>query len=629
MCGIAGFIEFSTDRSADTVRRMVASLHHRGPDDSGTSISRFDDAVIGLGQARLSIIDLSNGGHQPMVYQHLSIVFNGEIYNYKEIREALVQAGHKFISESDTEVILHAYDEWGRQSVTRFIGMFAFVILDSARRELVCCRDRAGVKPFYYYHNNGVFLFASELKAFHQHPLFEKEIDSQSVNLYLNYGYVPSPYSIFRHTHKLDTGHWLIFSLKDRTIQLEKYWDVFSLYKKPKASLSYDEATTELESLLQSAFEYRMVADVPVGIFLSGGYDSTAVAALLSKDRTDRLKTFTIGFDEGNNEAPFAEATATFLGTDHTSYYCNTREAQEIIPSIPFYCDEPFADSSIIPTMLVSKIAREQVTVALSADAGDEIFAGYDDYRSLSMKLQMLNSIPGFAKPPSKALMSLVKKYIPSKNIALQHKIDGLSKALNTDRQQQAIDLFRRMRSLPARYEAQLLIDTSNGYHTGYDFKAEGFTSEIEIAMAADYNMYLQNDILTKVDRATMSVSLEGREPFLDHRIVEFAASLPLGYKFDGAISKRILKEIVHKHVPFSMMDRPKAGFSLPIYQWLRKDLSYLIEEYFNEEEIRQQGIFKPLFVRTIVRQFMEGQLHYQPLIWKLLMFQMWHKKWM
>jgi asparagine synthase (glutamine-hydrolysing) len=629
MCGIAGYIDFKEKSTKKDLVNMVKSLHHRGPDDSGCTIQRVDAAAVGLGQARLSIIDLSNGGHQPMLYRHLSIVFNGEIYNYKEVRKTLVEAGHEFTSESDTEVILHAYAEWGRQSVSRFIGMFAFVILDSANKELVCCRDRAGVKPFYYYHHNGVFLFASELKAFHQHPLFKKEIDSDSVSLYLNYGYIPSPYCIFRHVHKLEPGHWLIFSLTNKTIQLEKYWDVFSLYKKPKTSLSYDEATVELESLLQSAFEYRMVADVPVGVFLSGGYDSTAVAALLSKDRTDKLKTFTIGFADGNNEAPFAEATAAFLGTDHTSYYCTTKEAQEIIPDIPYYCDEPFADSSIIPTMLVSKIARESVTVALSADAGDEIFAGYDDYRSLSTKLQILDRVPNFAKPSSKRLLSFVQKYISTSNITLHHKIDGLSKSLSGDKQQQAMDLFRRMRSVPTRYEEELLIDTSNGYSTSYDFKPEGFSSEIEIAMAADYNMYLQNDILTKVDRATMSVSLEGREPFLDHRIVEFAASLPFDYKFDGITSKKILKEIVHKYVPLSMMDRPKAGFSLPIYQWLKNDLDYLIEEYLNEDEISRQGVFKPLAVRMLVNQFMSGKLHYQPIIWKLLMFQMWYKRWM
>lgn len=629
MCGITGFIDFQKNASKEVLGRMVDTLKHRGPDDSGLELYRSECATIGLGQTRLSIIDLSPGGRQPMEFQNLAIVYNGEIYNYREIKKELKAKGHQFKSASDTEVILHAFSEWGPGCVERFIGMFAFVIYDSSLNKMYAFRDRAGVKPFYYYQKNGLFLFGSEMKAFHQHPSFEKEIDLSALRSYFDFGYIPAPYSIFLDVKKLEPGSYLEVHLQDNRTKIVEYWRAADYYKMPKFNIGYQEAKKELHSLLESSFRYRMVADVPVGVFLSGGYDSTAVAAILQSGMSQKLKTFTIGFEEGNNEAPFAKQTAGFLGTDHHELICTADEAQDIIPSLPYYYDEPFADSSAIPTMLVSRFAREHVTVALSADAGDELFAGYRSYPDLINKLKWMNLIPGTLKRPSATVFSGLASMTPDYKPALKHKLDGLSSALNRDRYKEAAELFRKANCLPGSYMGNMFSHIPDEYPTKFNLDTNGFHHETEIAMAVDYLSYLQNDILTKVDRATMSVSLEGRDPLVDHRLLEISARLPFDFKYDGRSTKRILKDIVHEYVPKEMMDRPKSGFSLPIYSWLRGDLSWMIDEYLNERELSGSGLFNVPFLLKQVELYKEDKLHYSPLIWKLLMFQMWYKKWM
>ncbi|MFN3952778.1 MAG: asparagine synthase (glutamine-hydrolyzing) [Thermaurantimonas sp.] len=629
MCGIAGFVTEKLPNQEKVLEKMIGTLSHRGPDDKGAELFIHNGCTIALGQVRLSIIDLSEAGHQPMHFGPYSIVFNGEIYNYVEIRTKLQKLGHSFVSQSDTEVILHAYDEWGQACVEYMIGMFAFVIYDRRSDMLWACRDRAGVKPFYYYFFEGTFVFASELKAFHSFPLFKKEIDTAALALYFHYGYIPAPHSIFSHTYKLMPGHSLIYSIDNKTCQVKPYWQVTDFYRMPKLSIDYSEAKQAVKDILLSACSYRMVADVPVGVFLSGGYDSTAVTAILQHNRAERLKTFTIGFREGNNEAPYARATADYLGTDHTEYLCTSKEAQEIIPTLPYYYDEPFADSSAIPTMLVSRIARQSVTVALSADAGDEVFAGYDSYSSLHKKLQLLDLIPNGLKIPVSNLAKGFEKWVPTRYPAFKHKLFGVAEAMHPDTFTQAAVLFRLMNSLPNSYFSRLFTDRVTPHATPSEMDVVGFHDPIDIALAIDYQMYLQNDILTKVDRATMSVSLEGREPLLDHRIIEFVARLPLSFKFDGKTQKKILKDIVHEYVPKSMMDRPKAGFSLPIYSWLKGDLRYLIDEFLCEDSLKESGLFRVDFLKKQVDLFVSDQLHYKPFIWKLLMFQMWYKKWM
>ena len=629
MCAISGFIDFTKISTLETLKNMISSITHRGPDDMGVELMQNETSAIGLAQARLSIIDLTQGGRQPMHYKHWYIVFNGEIYNYKEIKVELLQLGHLFKTESDTEVILHAYEEWGVDSVHRFIGMFVYLIYDEQKQSISITRDRAGVKPLYYYWQEDLFLFSSELKAFHKHPKFIKKIDQRSLGGYFNRGHIEAPNTIFENTKKLLPGHHLKLNLKKKNLKTDLYWKVENFYSKPKLQISYEDAKTELHSLLQSACNYRMVADVPVGVFLSGGYDSTAVTAIIQSNQKEKLKTFTLGFEDKNSEIPFAKKTATYLGTEHTEYVCTAKEAKEIISTLAFVYDEPFADISAIPTILVSQLARNQVKVALSADGGDEVFAGYTSYLILKNHLVTLNKIPYILKPSVKNIGGFFNHLIPSSAPVLKHKMNGFLRSIQKNNLQESAELFHYMNSFPEDFQQKLFSTKTNLYTSCYEINTTGFHHPIDVALAIDYKGYLQNEILTKVDRATMSVGLEGREPLLDHRLIEFAAQLPVEYKWDGKIQKRILKDIVHQYIPKEMMNRPKTGFDLPIYPWLRGDLAYLIDEYLSPEALNQSGLFNVTWVIEQVNLFKSNKLHYQPFIWKLLMFQMWYEKWM
>lgn len=629
MCGIAGYLDFKKQTSEDIIHKMVQTLHHRGPDDNGAEHHDSSSALIGMGMARLSIIDLTLSGHQPMHHKMFSVIYNGEIYNYKEIRVKLEKLGHHFRSNSDTEVILHAYEYWGTEFVHQFIGMFVIAIYDREKQQFLIFRDRAGVKPIYYYWSKGLFLFASELKSFYVHPDFVKSICKNALALFFDLGYIPAPHTIFDNTYKIEAGKFLVIDLKVKKLSIYTYWDLNTHYRKAKFEFCYEEAKERLNDLLISAYNYRMVADVPVGIFLSGGYDSTSVAAILQMNRTEKLKTFTIGFEQGNNEAPYARSIARFLGTQHTELVCTTKEAQEIIPELPYNFDEPFADSSAIPTILVSRLARKQVTVSLSADAGDEVFAGYLDYVMLIKAMKQLNYVPSTLKSVSGLLLHILSGIVCESSPALKHKLHSIAHAINANRFIQAKELFRYSKSLPEFYAESLFLENSKKLPTKFDFNFSGYANEIETILAIDYQMYLQDDILTKVDRATMSVSLEGREPLLDHRIIEFAAQLPVDYKLSSTTGKHILKDIVHKYVPKELLDRPKAGFSLPIYYWLRDDLIYLVDEFLCEKAIAESGFLNAKFVAKLVGLFKMNKLYYKTIIWKLLMFQMWYFRWM
>ncbi len=633
MCGISGFADFSKKTDLSTLEKMNRMLAHRGPDGEGYGMYNTNTATIGLGHRRLSIIDLTEGGSQPQTFQSLHITFNGEIYNYAEIKTELEQKGHQFHSHSDTEVILHAYAEWGNAALQKFIGMFAFVIYDEATQKLFACRDRAGIKPFFYYWKDGLFLFGSELKAMVQHPGFIKEINIDAAAAFMQYGYVPTPHCIYYNAFKLKPGHFLEMNVADRTIHTEQYWNVYDAYNKPPLKISLPEAITETEKILTSAFQYRMVSDVPVGVFLSGGYDSGCVTALLQANNTEKIKTFTIGVpDAGLNEAPFAKIIAAHLGTDHTEYYCTQKEALEIVPQLPFFYDEPFADSSAIPTTLVSKIARQKVTVALSADAGDEIFAGYNRYDYVMKYGRKLKKVPGFMRKSAAAIMNRVpadaipflsNQYLfhsryekirtVLKNPSEQNILKNITQLLNSDT---IALLFKKPVSvLPSAFDSKEL--TKENY------------SILNYMLAIDYQTYLLDDILQKIDRAGMSVSLEGREPFLDHRVIEWAAQLPMEYKYNKGNKKFIIKEIVHKYIPKAMMDRPKMGFGIPIATWLGKDLKPFVDRYFDEAFIIKQNIFNNDEVQRVKQSFYKGQKERAEKIWYLLMFQMWYDKWM
>jgi len=633
MCGIAGFIDFHKKSTTSNIQSMIEPLNHRGPDGEGVSLFKSKNAIIGFGHKRLSIIDLSQAGKQPMALNHLHITYNGEIYNYQEIKNELLELGHHFNGESDTEMILHAYTEWGIKAVERFIGMFAIALFDEKKQEVVFIRDRAGVKPLFYYQKNDLILFSSELKSFHEHPEFEKKLDLNAVAAYMQYGNVPTPHCIFKNCGKIKPGHYLKINLENKSQQEIQYWNVYDFYNQPKLNLSFPEAKIQTKELLKSAFNYRMVADVPVGVFLSGGYDSTTVSSLIQAESTARLKTFTIGVpDIGLNEAPYARDIAKHLDTDHTEINCTEQEAIEMIKDLPFFYDEPFADSSAIPTTLVSKAARKDVTVALSADGGDEIFGGYNRYDFMHRYGKTLNSIP---KAVRKILVGAMGNISSEKIPVLKDKYNfhnryeklktvlndpsekeimlSLSQQFN-DEQMKSV-MKSEFTSLPTMFQSKEML--------------EDFKSPLSYMMAIDFQTYMLDDILQKVDRATMTNSLEGREPMLDHRILEFAAQLPDEYKYQNGIKKRILREITHDYIPKELLDRPKMGFAIPIAKWLKNELRDHVEEYLNEDRIEKQGIFNWGFITKLKMDFYKGRKEYDSKLWYFLMFQMWYERWM
>jgi asparagine synthase (glutamine-hydrolysing) len=624
MCGIAGFIDFGKNDGLEVLQKMSSCIVHRGPDDSGHEVFNTPFANIGLGFRRLSIIELTALGHQPMRFEEagLTIIFNGEVYNYLEIRKELEQLGYSFKSHSDTEVILKSYAQWGTNCVDRFIGMFAIAIYDANNKKVVLFRDRAGVKPVFYYKGNNLLLFGSELKVFHAHPGFKKQIDYSALSLYFQRGYISAPHTIFQNAFKLLPGHYLEVDLTTQKIEEHKYWDVVDCYNQPKLDITFGEAKLETEKLMLSAFQYRMIADVPVGVFLSGGYDSTAVAALLQKNSTQKIKTFTIGFDDEKfNEAHHAKNVADYLGTEHYEYTCTYKDALDIVEQLPNIYDEPFGDDSAIPTTLVSRMARKQVTVALSADGGDEIFAGYPKYFNALDRINQLGRVPSFFG--GLAPVSL------HTDVSTQNKWSKLKDFYSAVDDVKRFDIISQATTF---YETQLLfnkdiVNLSTPFNEGS--KLNDGNDLLSKFQAIEYKTYMVDDILQKVDRATMSVSLEGREPFLDQRIIEFVAKLPSNYKYNNGVGKYLLKEIVHGYVPKEIMERPKMGFGVPIESWLKKELKPLFLDVLNEKHLREQGIFNVAHVIKMRDKYLNGEpVEFQRLSY-LFLFQLWYKKWM
>lgn len=629
MCGLAGFADFTKGTSLEELKLMTDVIAYRGPDDQGHITKEVGNAKVGLGHRRLSILDLSPLGHQPYEFEQLHLVFNGEIYNFKEVRAKLISKGFSFISNSDTEVIIKAFACYGISCIEQFIGMFSFALLDMRQHKLYLVRDRAGVKPMHWYWSQDLFLFGSELKSFVSHSRFSKELDQDSVALYFQYSYIPAPYSIYKNTHKLKPGHFLELDLESKNIRIEKYWDVIDLYNKPKLNISYPEAEQELEHLLKSACEYRMVSDVPVGVFLSGGYDSTSVAALLQSGRTEKLKTFTIGFDEPKyNEAPHAKKVAEYLGTDHTEYYCTHKEAFDIIPSLPQIYDEPLGDNSIIPTTLVSRVAIKHVKVALSADGGDEIFAGYPKFQ---MSLDYSTKFPPWlSEGIGKAMGILNPDLIPFTRKAFNFATRYRKMQLILQKHDPAFAMkIISQFNTDAELENRLTFPFHKRY-TDFDLNGElnAGNDDLNRMLAIDYRTFLVDNNLTKVDRATMSVSLEGREPLLDHRIIDFVAQLPSTYKHGPGKTKIILKNLVHKYVPPVIMDRPKMGFIVPIMGWFRHELKELILSHLSEDQLKKDDILNVSEVIALRDRYLRGDMENIQKIWHLLVFQMWKQHW-
>jgi len=621
MCGIAGFIDKT--KSLELLKAMTDTLSHRGPDDSGY----FLEEGVGLGHRRLSILDLSPRGHQPMSFEHLIVVFNGEIYNFKEIRSELQAKGYTFTSDSDTEVLLKAFHLWGPASVEKFIGMFAFALYDKKKRELFLFRDRIGVKPLYYFWDGRSFAFASELRALKK-GLPALHIDKDALFEYLQFGYISAPRSIFQNVQKLEPAHYLVFA--QGRIEKKRYWGLEGALNAPSPAVP-DEAklADELEALLISAFSYRMVADVPVGVFLSGGIDSSLVSAILQK-HYGQIRTFTVGFNEAKyNEAPFAKAVAQHIGTEHTEKILDISLAQRLLPKFVDIYDEPFGDSSGIPTFLVSQVAKEHgMKVVLSADAGDELFCGYDRYWNVRGVGDVLFKVPAPLKRTLGALMGRIKpetlaKFIPARNFA--HRYNKLQELLTLDSWQ---ELYEKMIAYFKAGELQelggrLIATDEKSFVTGEK------KDPMQGMMLWDLHRYLPDAILVKVDRATMYNSIEGREPLLDHRLIEFAAKLPFDLKYRQGNSKYILKKVLERYVPRRLFERPKQGFGIPLFEWFSGELGGLFRRYLSRERIEAEGFFNYSYIEKALKSLGTGSPLETNKLWLILVFEMWYEKWM
>lgn len=643
MCGFVGFIGKPAPSATHeaTVRRMADAIVHRGPDDSGTWTD--PDAGLGLGHRRLSIVDLSPAGHQPMVSAsgRFVIAFNGEIYNHRDIRRKLEDAGHApaWRGHSDTEVFLEAIEKRGIAAALEMsVGMFAFAVWDRDKRRLTLARDRIGEKPLYFGSNNGVFLFGSELAALWRHPLWQCEIDRDALALMLRYNHVPAPYSIFEGIQKLEPGCYLEADDAGETIAITRYWsapEVASRGAKSPFSGSPDEAVNEVERLLKQSIAGQMLADVPLGAFLSGGIDSSTVVALMQSLGTRPVKTFSIGFNTpGYNEAEHAKTVARHLGTDHTELYVDEAQALATVPRLAGIYSEPFADSSQIPTLLVSDLARRHVTVALSGDGGDELFSGYNRYAMAGAAWKRINAMPAVVRRAAVAAMTTLPpetwdrlatpalKLLPRRK-QMQRPGDHIHKLASVMRCDSLDDIYRRFLSHWP--------DPSEILVTGRE-PALAIESAVQIAalppmrrmMTRDLTGYLPGDILAKVDRAAMAVSLEARVPMLDHRLIEFSASLPEALLRRDGLSKWPLRHVLQRYVPRALIERPKMGFGVPLDSWLRGPLRDWAEALLDERRLREDGFFKPAPVRQAWLDHLSGVrgMHYP--LWVVLMFQAW-----
>ena len=626
MCGICGYItSLKQKKEPDVIKRMAQVINHRGPDDTGFYNKSNDLYEISFAHKRLSILDLSEQGHQPMSFGKYTIVFNGEVYNYQEIKKELSYLGHTFYSNTDTEVILHSFAQWGKDCVSRFIGMFAIAIYDSSDDKVYFCRDRAGVKPFYYYKHDSILVFGSELKSIMQHSYVKRDIDYSALTCFFEFGYIPKDQCIIQGVRKLEAGCWLTYDILTDKIDISRYWDIQTYYNKPKLNISYEEAKAEMLLLCKSAFKYRLVSDVPVGLALSGGYDSSLVASILVKELGINLNTFTIGFIEGNDETDDAHAISQHLGTNHTSYCCTHSDVIDLVSNLQFFYDEPFADNSAIPTILVSKLAKEKVKVLLSADGGDEIFAGYTHYDTCLKGISMANRVPNFLRPLMSEILACGKNLTPETNCRTRNMMSRFSNLLKEG------VTFKNFSDNVRSYPGEFLKKYNESLGR---FDIKELYSDLQICddsldylLMKDYKFFMKDDVLVKVDRATMSVSLEGREPMLDHRISEFAAQLPLSYKYDKGCKKRIVKDLVHGYVPKTIMDKPKRGFSMPISDWLRGPLKDYMMESLSPQNMSAIG-FDHKEVNRMLSQFLNKSFYYEEFVWRLIQYQQWFKTW-
>jgi asparagine synthase (glutamine-hydrolysing) len=642
VCGIAGFWgpPFRSEEASALLRRMTDTIRHRGPDDEGQWLDPA--AGIALGHRRLSIIDLSPEGHQPMVSAcgRYVIIFNGEIYNFQDLRdELLAQGAGPFRGHSDTEVMLAGIARWGLEAaLRRLAGMFAFALWDREQRTLALVRDRLGEKPLYWGRAGATLLFGSELKALRTHPAFPAEIDPEALALYLRYNYVPSPFCIYRGLQKVEPAS-LCRIYPDGRVQTERYWrleEAVAAGARAPLQGSDAEVLDEVERALQRTVRQEMLSDVPLGAFLSGGIDSSTVVALMQRQSARPVRTFTIGFHEpGYNEAEHAAAVARHLGTDHTELYVTPEEARSVIPRLPEIYDEPFGDSSQIPTFLLSSLTRRQVTVALSGDGGDEMFSGYNRYVLGSRIWRRLSAVPGWMRRSAargirsvgpdrwEQWLGTAQRLLPPRARVAQvgdrmHKLAEVIPAAS------AIEMYRRMVSnweqpndlVRRGTEPVTLLMAPQALPEGLTF--------VERMMYLDARTYLPDDIMVKVDRAAMAVSLESRAPFLDHRIAELAWRLPLRFKLRGREGKWVLRRLLDRYVPRELLARPKMGFGVPIDAWLRGPLRSWADALLDPARLERQGLLDPSLIRRRWEEHQSGRQNRQYPLWNVLMFQAW-----
>jgi asparagine synthase (glutamine-hydrolysing) len=631
MCGLVGFcgLEEGSQTLRDIARSMADSVRHRGPDDSGVFV---DQAVgLGLGHRRLAILDLSPLGHQPMasICGRYFIVFNGEIYNHLELREELEALGHAFRGGSDTETMLAAFVQWGVEAaVGRFVGMFAFALWDRELRECILVRDRLGIKPLYYslqkQAEGTALLFGSELKALRCVPGFDDTIDRDALALYFRHNYIPSPHSIYKGARKLPPGTILRFAQGQTLIQ--RYWDVRDVWAAGAADplQESEKGMIEgLEGLLLDAVGKRMLADVPLGAFLSGGVDSSAVVALMQSLSGRPVKTFAIGFGEAEfDEASYAAQVARHLGTEHTEMRVSPADMLQVIPDLPLMWDEPFADSSQVPTYILSKLTRGHVTVSLSGDGGDELFCGYERYFWTNKVWRAMQKAPRSLRVAVSSLASLLPDKAFDLLGGIGQKVRWRLDALNT---RDIETLYRFFISHFKNPDTFVLGATEPDTVFGTLARTDDAWSWMSLH---DILGYLPDDILTKVDRASMAVGLEARVPLLDHRVVEFAARTPLSFKVRGGKGKWLLRQVLYRHVPKELIERPKMGFGVPIERWMRNELREWCGDLLNTDTLRRQGYLDADKVARMWKEYLSGESNWHYYLWDVLMFQAWLEAW-
>jgi asparagine synthase (glutamine-hydrolysing) len=649
MCGLAGFLTTMRLRSEEqeaVLRRMIGTIAHRGPDDSGTWSDA--EAGVGLGFRRLAILDLSELGHQPMRSRsgRYTMVFNGEVYNYQRLRQELELHGATFRGHSDSEVLLAAFEHWGIEAaVPRFLGMFGIAVWDGDRRSLSLIRDQLGIKPMYVYAQRGLVSFGSELKALRAGPAFDTTLDIDGLAAYLRYLYVPAPRTIYRHAQKLPPGHLL--TIVDPAAPLPEpvpYWSPEDAARQGLAQPftgSDEEATDELDRLLTDAVQLQMQSDVPLGALLSGGIDSSTVVSLMQASSPRPVETFSIGFDqEDYNEAAHAEGVARHLGTRHTGLMLTGQDALDVVPRLPEMFDEPFADPSQIPTFLVCQLARRRVTVALSGDGGDEVFAGYHRYMQGERLVEWMGRVPGparrlvaagigsvsptgwdrVAEVAAPLLPGHLRPRLPGEKL---HKIRHLMSADSTSTRYRSL--------LSAWQDPERLVRGSSGDPGEVERILSGTQPAglLERMMLADQMTYLPDDLLAKTDRASMAVSLEVRVPLLDHRVVEFGWRLPRTLKVRAGQGKWLLRQVLHRRVPKELVERPKMGFSVPIQHWLRGPLKVWAEDYLSKEALGKHEELNAAALHQAWVAFKAGQGNLALSLWALLMYLTWKQRWL